>query len=516
MAKELATPDPRKELISNIRRTLGRKSLYAFSHLYLRHQLTAPSCRFHYDLCGWIEDDTIRQAGFLVGACPRGHAKTTYGTTANGCRIACYKLRRNIPIFGANQKEASDKLRNIAVELDSNKRLQEDFGDSIKPAKDSYGSWVANSDTELILKNGVRFVAFPMGGKIRGSNRFGVRPDYAIFDDPEDDESASSEVMRLKYMKWFRRSLLPAMDMEHGSICYLGTILHQESILSWLLRDADALKFKYPAVLPDLSLLWPERYTLTRLKGIKLNMGSNAFAQELLNIPLGEEKQVVLHNWWRWYKPADVQYKVGRWWVPDPDHPALEVPLDIYAAVDPAIAQSKDSDYFAYCVIGMPAGKKKYYVLEVYRGRLSFAEQQNLLNGLAQRWHPYVLRIENEAYQASLGQAVWDRFGIPIEPVNHRRGKDARLRSSAIHIEHGDVYLPTGDPAIKPFCDEIEGYPSYGHEDQFDAFAMCIERCVYGGSSGAGVMQRKLQTNRLLDGMVSEQAKKVTFYQRWD
>ena len=269
--------------------------LLPFAGLCLAHLLTQDPAPFQHELCGAL-DRAVQPGGRCIGALPREHGKTTLGTVALVVREACvaYEAEReasnqlsvisnqpepkkaassslstdhcslitspnavedgdwkaaanvkdgrhgglphpaksNIVIVASCKREAREKLRLIKDELEGNPVLNDIFPGLARPARDSFGRTVAYRNDELVLACGLRLAAIGSGSSIRGSLHRGRRPDLVLLDDPEREDAAWSQKYRDKTRAWCERSLLPALDNARGSLIWLGTLLHHDSVLA--------------------------------------------------------------------------------------------------------------------------------------------------------------------------------------------------------------------------------------------------------------------------------------------
>jgi len=461
--------------------------LLCFSVLVLPHLLTSPCAPYHAELCAAL--DTAMQPGNrLIGALPREHAKTTLGTVALVLRELCLGTKRNILLVAANRQEAQVKLRQIVSELETNYLFPPSWRPRLRPARDSKGHLVAYGDAEIVLAGGARVSALGFGGKVRGQLSGGRRLDLVILDDPEDDETVDSPEQRRKLRRWVDTALLNSLDVERGSLVWLGTLLHHDSVLAqWMqqhsgsgepvdgIAAAGAGKWrviKLAALSADGVPLWPGRWTTERLAERRREIGDRAFAQEYLNRPLSLEAQVFRDGDFRSYDPAGLRLADGRWYLDN-------APLVVAAGVDPAIGEGDRHDYFAACVVGL-AGlgsgplPLRICVLDVLRTRARFSEQLAALVELARRWRPRLIGIENVAYQAALNQAALSR-GLPVMGMPETRPKPVRIEAAAVHSAQGRVFLPVVAPWVAEFRAEAAGYPAGRHDDQLDAFARATE-----------------------------------------
>ncbi len=465
------------------------RGLLCFARALLPHLLTDAPGMFHRELCAGL-DAAMAPGRRLIGALPREHAKTTLGTVALVLREACLGRKRNILLVAANRQEAEGKLRQVIAELEGNPRLPAQWRARLAPARDQKGQLVAYSDGEVVLRGGTRISTIGFGGKVRGQLSGGRRLDLVILDDPEDDASVQSPEQRRKYAHWADHALLNALDVVNGSLVWLGTLLHHDSVLAqWMERHREAAASGpgYPwRVVRESALdrtgrpLWPGRWTQERLEVRRREIGEAAFAQEYMNQPLSLAGRVFNAADFRCYDPGELALMDGGWhW--------RGIPLTVAAGVDPAIGGGAHHDWFACCTVGLaPAcsGPPRIIVLEVLRLRVRFAEQLNALARIARHWRPRLIGIEGVAYQAALGQAAWDR-GLPVRTMAESRAKAVRIEAAGVHVAAGRVHLPVGESWTGQFRAEAADYPAGAHDDQLDAFARAVETALALGT-GAG------------------------------
>lgn len=491
----------------------ARKSLLLFALVFLPHLFYNGCAPYHARLCRELEA-ALEPGGRLLGALPREHGKTTLGTVAAGLREIALGGKRNILLVAANQREAQAKLRLIVHELESNARLKQAFNKHVQPARDKWGRNVAYADGEIVLAGGLRVLTLGFGGKVRGQLAGGRRLDLVLLDDPEDDTLAQSPLRRACLCRWFDRALLNALDVQTGSLIWLGTLLHHDSVLAQLLKQHGAANSSaacdaasapgaswrtlcLPALDEAGEPLWPQRWSRAALAARREEIGDLAFAQEYQNQPVSLCTQIFKPGDFLSYDPAQLSYAEGRWQLAEG---AAARELTVAIGVDPAIRLSEQADYFAACVIGVaaaePDGKPQVYILDLLRERASFAEQLTALSTLAGRWLPQVIGIEATAYQEALAQAAFDS-GLPVKPLSSNHPKAVRIAAASTHSAGGRVYLPLGASWAADFRAEAESYPAGRHDDQLDAFARALEAGLPLLSRSAEVLAAEKQREQL-------------------
>jgi predicted phage terminase large subunit-like protein len=459
--------EPRQQAVAAM-----QSELLQFCAICLPHLLGVPFAQFQHELSGSLM--TAMQPGSrLAGALPREHAKTTLGTLGLVLHQLCCGDKRNILIVCANREEAQARLRMITAELESNALLQFCFGERIAPALDARGSRVSWNDSQLILAGGQRLSTIGALGRVRGQLSNGRRLDLVILDDPEDDDSVRSAEQRDRLSYWLDHALINALDIERGSLIWLGTLLHHDSALARLLGRIEDGQLEHwqalrLAAMDDAGTpLWPQRWTLERLEQRRAEIGPAAFSQEYLNRPVSLARQVFREGDFARFEAGSLAIR------PDGVFLGMER-LRIAIGVDPAVGSGLRNDWFCAAVLGVDDTGQRLFLLEMQRSRLRFNEQLELLTQLNRRWRPQSIGIENVAYQAVLSQAALDR-GLPAVPLPARSSKELRIEAMAVQVQRGRLALPDCGAWLAPFMEEALQYPAGAHDDQLDALARAME-----------------------------------------
>jgi len=266
--------------------------LFMATHLFRDMTLSratgtyTPSPAFHQEVL-----DSFLEHRFVATAAPRGHAKSTLTGFFYVLHQALFEKKKNIVIVSSTEDLAIRFLRDVKTECEVNKQLIWLFGQQ-KSSK-----W---SEKEIQLANGCRIYAKGRGGQMRGLKERGTRPDLIICDDLEDSELVRSELRRLDLEDWFNGDVLPTLEPKIGQLIFIGTILHEDSLLNRVLDNElypDFTTHIYRAIIEDEEgnerPLWPERFSLEDLNSIKqsyLSRGQlSTFFMEYMNDPMPSE-----------------------------------------------------------------------------------------------------------------------------------------------------------------------------------------------------------------------------------
>ena len=476
-------------LIGHARRARAR-TFNAFCTLYMRE--SAPPAVFHRDMEGILNDRTrgnetdkpqgegggdtpqptrgidntlptsflqenvnstqpLVQKERLLFMAPRGFAKSRICSVYFPIWLALNEYRKDIFIVSATIAIATEQLRIIRTILENNTRLLNDFGDQ------KSDKW---TEDEIHLKNGVIIRAKGKGFQIRG-----FRPDIIICDDLEDEEEVNSKERREKNENWFYRTLLPALQPKQ-TLLYVGTNLHQFSLISKLSERPEFLVKKWVALQPDGTSLWEERFPAEVLRQ-KRAENSYAFEAEYQNNPISLQDQPI--------KPYMLEG------VRAPGDPKA-----ICLAIDPAISEKTSADERAFCLFCL-TGDNSFRELYSESGRWGIEEQIEHILGIFKRFsteYPHAnfrVVVESVAFQKvfkySLTKEAQKRgMWLPVIEAELGVGKDRRPKDKftrlmqVVHLfEQGLVEVR--NPNLKS---QLLAFPHADHDDLVDATVFAL------------------------------------------
>ena len=435
----------------------GRSDFQWFCRYYLADYFFSEPASFHREL-----SDLVDQSERFFGAAPREHAKSTVVSFGKPIHAIVYKLRHFIILIRDSHEVARQALDDIRQELESNERILEDFGDLIGSRK-----W---AEAEFVTSNDVKVLGRGRGQTMRGLRHKQHRPDLAIADDLEDDESVDSRVQRDKLERWILRAVLGAIG-PGGCFFMIGTILHHDSVLVRFLNRSDVFQTRvWKAIQDNGKPLWASRWPLKRLEAKRLELGARHFATEFMNDPANEEDAIFSPNHWRRFEDADV----------------AGLRFDKVAAIDPAIGLKQKNDDTGLAVVGGHEGR--YFVLKLRLKKLKIQQQVDLVLATC-REEPDLLKFgfETVAYQDALKQLVEEEsrkanLQVPAVAVDDiSSDKIRRIGRLAPLAEQGLLMFPSPksaywSPDVEKCLEQFEalGVSANAHDDGPDT----VERAV--------------------------------------
>ena len=449
----------------------------AFAGTFLSHRYDDPMPTPYFHREAWDLYASDAPAAGVVA--PRDHAKSTSLTFDYVLAAACWRVADYIIIIGSTEEKASEQLSNISEELHENIDLREEFG---------IVDFETDQKTEIIVvcEDGYRFRILARGAeqKIRGAMWKGKRPNLIVCDDMEDDEQVESIDRRKKFRRWFFRAAKQALS-KSGKIRVHGTILHEDSLLSRLLKNK-MWQFKFYKAhqsYDDFSnILWPERWTEQQLRDKQREFeedgDATGYAQEFLNDPQDRSDSYLKDNQFRPMSDSDKQSEKL-----------------YYAGCDFAVSKQDHANRTSFTVGGRDTSPNTYIVDQL-------VDRWDPLEWIAEmfyiqlRWNIQLWFVEGGViwnavsplvYQEMLGETrsppMIDLFGhkdiyLNIEVLNPVKDKGVRGRSYQKRMKAGTMR----------FDSESEWFPSYKLEnlrftgvaqarldDQFDSTAtLCI------------------------------------------
>jgi predicted phage terminase large subunit-like protein len=487
-------PEPAKEP----ERTVPGDCLEWARHFLPEHFRDEPAS-FHRELMR----DLASGRRLIARVAPRGHAKSTCAALAYPLWRVCERLSRNIVIITHERSLATQFVRDIRHELETNDLIIAAYGDLTRsdatagarrlprartrfqaeaavaaPSVHDHGplrrqprrKW---SEALFTASNGVTVQARGSAASLRGCRVGSHRPDLIICDDIEEDAQVRSAEGRKKLERWMRRVVMPALAPD-GQLVVIGSLLHYDSLLANLARPHRWRQWDYRmyrAIEAELRedgelysvALWPARWPLWKLDEERERVGTIAFEQEYMANPIDDETRTFKPEWLQTYDPAVLEGQAGD--------------LVNLIAVDPAAGRSS-GDYFALWVGSLNLRTGVIYSRELTLERLNIVEQVERIISAYLKWKPERVGIETVGYQKALKDALDDesrrrRLYIPTREFNTRTNKVARVQGAAPFFENGTFLLP---PKLSPEAEaQFLNFPKTGHDDGPDVCAIGLE-----------------------------------------
>ncbi len=426
-------------------------------YLLDKYDNPVPVPEFHIKMWELACSDSPR----VAIAAPREHAKSTAITKAYTLVCLLFRYRDFAVIVSDTYAQSVEFVKELKVELTENEALIEDFGIKVLDTEREDDIIIRLRDDYLF-----RVVARGTGQKVRGLKWRNKRPNLIIGDDMEGDEQVESKERREKCNKWVMNALIPAGNKDKCLYRFVGTILHDDSVLNRILKSNSwaRLRLRAHKAFDDFSeILWETAWPEHRLRDrrqVYIDDGDpDGYSQEYLNDPIAEGSS---H-----FRKSDL--------MPFPEEGLTHQQLLLmrrYAAWDFAISKKEKSDYTCCVVIGIDA-EGAIFVLDVVRGRWDSKEIIEQMFFVQKVYSPEITVAEEEKISKAIGPFLYDEMRkrqlyINLEMVKPSQDKvlrsrswQAKVRARAVHYDKKAEWYPNVEQ-------EMIRFPKAEHDDTVD------------------------------------------------
>lgn len=479
---------------------------------------------FHRKLSRILDSvSNVNRTARIAWAASRGHAKSAYLSNAFPVHEIAYRKRRMILIISETNAGSKKFIKWVAGQLKYNVKLRADFGELLYEKKTMNEK---DSEEAFLTTSGAKMEATSLGMQIRGFRNGSQRPDLILLDDLESRDSNNTPELRQKAKDWLNQDLMPAYDPMQTAIIFMGTLVHHDSLLNYVLKERkDFVKNSFPAIIkqPERSdlwseferiykeyepsdeevaameemddetaapnvraalayfeshheemekgaeVLWPSRFPIQFLILEKMNYGNKAFNTEFQNNPIDEESQI--------FKPERFKYYDSTMKF---DH------SDYYIGMGIDFAMGKQrGDYSAIVVTAKHKKLGLIYVVDAFGARIHPDEFMRVIVEKVMHYQPDSIAAEaqmaQEFFVHKLKQELQSK-GYParnrVKEIHQRTRKELRIEAMLPDIENETIRFHR-DHAL--LLEQFERYGSNWHDDLPDAMEMSIS-CLKKGS----------------------------------
>jgi hypothetical protein len=300
--------------------------------------------------------------------------------------------------------------------------------------------------TDIVCKNKARLTVKGFGSSVRGAH-----PGWIIVDDPLKDNVIYSKMQREKSINYFH-SVIMNMIVPGGPVAVVGTPFHNQDLYGDLKTKKSWKVFEFPAIFPDGTILWPNRWNFEGLMEKKDSQGNLIFAREILCRPITSDSTIF---------PIEIlnhsMYNMGDFCLVHNRESYGKRFDTVVTGCDFAISGSVGADYSVFLTFGIDE-MDRMWLMHVYRRKgASYAEQLAMLKHINLEFRPDVMLLEKNQFQEIFVQEA-ERQGLPV----HAHQTDGRkndlkrgLPGLAIKFERCKYRVPLGDQRSRDFADEM-------------------------------------------------------------
>lgn len=300
-------------------------------------------------------------------AAPREHSKSTLVQFVLNLFFILFGLKHFIVSISENQRKTLQFVRAIKKTL-AHPLVREYFGDvrATNAALDG-GKW---AESHIVTSTGIHLVALGMGESARGLIE-DFRPDFIVADDVESENNTRTENSRENNWDWWKAATVPAADIIEGQCVYIGTMVHNDCILSRLMDQTTYRRHFYQVWADErqTQTIWPEKFPPKLVRKIEQEYredekrGIDQFFREYMNIAIAPENRKFGEGVLIMEDFDYVVNSVGKWVHYRGEYFSVET----FIGIDPAISANVKAAYTVICAIAIDR-LGRIFVLDYFRG----------------------------------------------------------------------------------------------------------------------------------------------------
>jgi predicted phage terminase large subunit-like protein len=125
-------------------------------------------------------------------------------------------------------------------------------------------------------------------------------------------------------------------------------------------------------------------------------------------------------------------------------------------------------------------GRNRYYVLEVWKGRLEFPEVKRQVQLQYDKWRPSRVFVEGGGSASGKATVQATRRDSLVPIFESIRSTDKVLRADTVSPTHeaSMIALPEGEPWVSDFVDNAANFPNIKTDDDIDSFIGAMEEAI--------------------------------------
>ncbi|MHC5291065.1 phage terminase large subunit [Bacillus licheniformis] len=457
--------------------------------------------KFHQELTDYLDDFKVNPTDRIAWSVPRGHAKSTYLSNMYPIYNIVYNLRKFIVVLSETHDGAKQFTDFVNDQLKNNEKLRQDFGELMSEGRDNK----KDNAEKFITKNNIMVASGSTQKQLRGMRFMNARPDLIILDDLESEKNTNTPELRQKNLTWYTKTVNPLGDPKRTAFIYMGTLVHPNGLLPYVMNRADFKAKRYSAIVspPDreelweeferiyrdldnpnrkadaeafyfenkeemdkgVQVLWEDRMPYYKLIQEKCHVGTRAFNSEYLNLPYSDEDAIFRQENFTFYDDKDLYDDFGRL-----------IPMDVYGFWD--IAITGKGDYNAIVTLGRDRRTGVFYVLDAWAGKVNMHEALKIAEQKILEYEHHTFGVETIQAQWSMYQQLRvnlskrSYFKTRLKQFNPRTKKEIRIEAIEPMVEAGQIRFKKQHRLL---LEMLELFPQHEHDDLPDALASCVD-----------------------------------------
>ena len=449
---------------------------------------------FHREICYILSNKKYQKILILA---PRNHGKTTICSGVYPAWEIGNNPDTTITMISNAASQAEGFLRQVKTVIEKEQNYIDLFG-SLKPKIPE--KW---TNREIIVERSTTKEKDPTISTVgTGGAILSKRAKTIIADDILNKENTHTVDSRVKVEEWWKDIVTPVLDPSEGRLIWVCTAFNLEDLSHTLAKDPTFdIRLRYQAIVREADkkemweeytylllnkgkilaneyfdknkeemnkgakVLWPARWPYKRLFDERISLGTRSFNLMYQNLAVSDETAIIKGEWVEKCKDE------SRALIDHYDPAVSDLgPITIVIGMDLAISEKERADFNVISVVAKTKNNK-FVILDREKGHWSPKEQRSRLIGLAKRFNPSLILVENNAYQQAFVKDIQDETTLPVRgftTTGEKFDPFVGINSMAATLENGQWIIPANpkDPRTVDFyndCkEEMISFPS-GH-----------------------------------------------------
>jgi predicted phage terminase large subunit-like protein len=203
-------------------------------------------------------------------------------------------------------------------------------------------------------------------------------------------------------------------------------------------------------------VLHPDYESREVLESLRQQMGPDLFAAQYQQSPVPPGGAIIKREWLRYYDELPERKPGAR----------------VIQSWDTAAKDGARNDW-SVCTTWLMQDKK-FYLLDLVRGRYNYPQLRDTARKLAERFRPHVILIEDASTGTALAQELRQAGVFVVQPISVERDKQTRLFVQQAKFAAGDVLFPKGVPFVADLERELLSFPQGKTDDQVDSLSQAL------------------------------------------
>lgn len=308
----------------------------------------------------------------------------------------------------------------------------------------------------------------------------GLGGDMIILDDPQKPVDAQSDTLRNSLNQWFTNTLLSRLDNKAtGVIILVMQRVHLQDLTGFLAENSDDWTLLSLPAIAEVDekiaiadgefhirrageALHPQYETITTLEKLRSEMGSAIFSAQYQQSPVPDGGAMIHRQWLQYYDQL----------------PERTYKAKVIQSWDTAAKDGAQNDW-SVCTTWMVVDKR-YYLMDVTRGRYEYPRLKQTVIALADRFKPDRILIEDASTGIALAQELKQLGSYPVKAVPIERDKIGRLYVQQAKFEAGMVLFPRTAKFLAEVESELLKFPQGKTDDIVDSISQALAFKTWG------------------------------------